>query len=53
MDDLLKKNREYKGEEVETGEKEKISTVSRGKISVLKVRGGAKISYFGQIYTPD
>ena len=45
--------RRYKGEEVGKGEKCKISTVPRGKIITLeKGGGGAKISHFGQIYTP-
>ena len=32
--------------------KEEIFTVPRGKISFLEIGGGAKISYFGQIFTP-
>ena len=34
------------------GKKGEIFTVLGGKISFLKKGGGAKISYFGQIYTP-
>ena len=51
-DVLSSKNHEFQGEEVKTGKSE-ISTVLKGKNIILKTKGGgAKISYFGEIYTP-
>ena len=53
--DLLRKDANtYTGEEVKKAEKGEILNVLGGKkYHILKkVGGGAKISYFGQIYTP-
>ena len=52
-DDLLSKTQIQRGRGEKNGEKGEIFTVPWGKISFLKKGGGAKISYFGQIYTPE
>ena len=43
---------EYKGEEVENGEKGEIITVLGGKNIIWEKGGGAKISYLGQYLQP-
>ena len=50
--DLLRKSANILREKVENGKKEEIFTVPREKTSFLDMGGGAKISYFGQIFTP-
>ena len=51
---LVKKKRRYQGEQVEKWGKElKIFTVPKGQNIILEKGGGAKISYFGQIYNHE
>ena len=51
-DDLLGKKANIRGKRWTKEEKGQIFTLFLGKISFLR-GGGAKISYFGQIYTPE